>query len=768
MAVIIPITSTFNPKGVQSAEKAIRGLSNDAGKLGKSVSTSSNLMRTALAGVGAASVVRGLQSAVMAASNLSESIAKADTVFGKNAKQIQDWSKTTARALGVSQQAALEAAGTYGNLFRAFGIAENDAAQMSTSLVQLAADLASFNNTSIEDALLALRSGLSGETEPLKRYGIAINDLRLKEQARADGLIKTTKGVLPQAIKTQAAYALIMKDSALAQGDVQRTAGGLANQLKFLRAGLEDAKTGFGQALLPAALSVVTAFNDKLLPAINRIVDALRLQGAEGGLKTLGVEISNVITNLNGTAKAVKDLILVIIGIKTVIPVVAALRTSWTAVTIAIGATATATQIAAGVMKSALISTGIGALIVAAGLLVGKLIEMRIEASATDKTVRFMESNGTKAFRNMSQAADVMNGKIGGNIITLNAVQLAATRAADALDNAGILDVKRGRIPTYNPVAVPGDVSVTGNGNGAVSKANKKAEAAAKAAAAMAKLVADSTKKATSALGKMNDKLGAAREKLAAAKEAFNSFRDGVKDSITGLLNFSQAAEAETGTFLQNLRSQATGIVNFANKVRQLVAMGLSESALQQVLSAGAEAGTKIADELIAGGASAISETNALVKSVESAANALGKSSANAFYEAGVTQGQALVAGILEAIKSSGFTIVGGVASLPKNLKKALESGKLTAKETKQLNKLLANVPALANGGIVNKPTLALIGEAGPEAVVPLSGRNAGMGNNITINVSAGMGADGNQIGRDIVDAIKRYERTSGPVFASA
>jgi hypothetical protein len=77
-------------------------------------------------------------------------------------------------------------------------------------------------------------------------------------------------------------------------------------------------------------------------------------------------------------------------------------------------------------------------------------------------------------------------------------------------------------------------------------------------------------------------------------------------------------------------------------------------------------------------------------------------------------------------------------------------------------------VPAFAKGGIVTGPTLALIGEAGPEAVVPLSGRNAGMGNQITINVNAGMGADGASIGRDIVDAIKRYERTSGPVFASA
>ena len=77
-------------------------------------------------------------------------------------------------------------------------------------------------------------------------------------------------------------------------------------------------------------------------------------------------------------------------------------------------------------------------------------------------------------------------------------------------------------------------------------------------------------------------------------------------------------------------------------------------------------------------------------------------------------------------------------------------------------------VPAFANGGIVTGPTLALIGEAGPEAVVPLSGRNGGMGNTFNITVNAGMGADGNQLGREIVDIIKRYERTSGPVFASA
>ena len=742
--------------------RSFQKLQRDAGVLGKSVSTSSNLMRNALAGVSVVAFTRGLQSAVMAASSLSESIAKSDTVFGKNAQAIQAWSKTTSSALGVSRQAALEAAGTYGNLFRAFGINEEESANMSKALVTLAADLASFNNVPIEDALLALRSGLSGETEPLKRFGIAINDVRLKEQALADDLIKTTKGVLPQRIKTQAAFALIMKDSALAQGDVARTAGGLANQLKFLQAGLEDAKAGFGEALLPAALSVVTAFNEKLLPAIQRIVEAIKFQGAEGGLKTLSVEISNVILNLEGTAKAVKDLILVFIGIKVVTPLVVALRTAWVTVATTIGATATATQIAAGVMQRALISTGIGALIVAAGFLVGKIIEMRIEANATDKTITFMESNGTKAFRNMGAAAQEANKKIAGNIVTLNAVQLAATRAADAVDNAGIMDVKRGRIPTYSPVAVPSASS--GGGGGGASGASKAAGKAAKAAAAVAKQAA----LAAASLSKMNDKLSAAREKLSQAREAFASFRDGVRDSINGLLDFGDAASGGTGTFLKNLRAQAAGIVSFSGKVQKLIQMGLSETAIQQVLSAGAQAGSKIADELIAGGASAIAETNALVNSVNTAATALGQAGATAFYQAGITQGQAMVNGIIAAIKKSGFRIVGGFASLPADLQKALDAGKLTKAQIKKLNNLLSGVPALAEGGIVNKPTLALIGEAGPEAVIPLSKMGNQGSNTYNLTVNAGIGADGAVIGREIVDAIKRYERTSGPVFASA
>jgi len=303
--------------------------------------------------------------------------------------------------------------------------------------------------------------------------------------------------------------------------------------------------------------------------------------------------------------------------------------------------------------------------------------------------------------------------------------------------------------------------------NGSSSKGTKAASKASKEAAEMAKELAKQSKKVASALGKMNDKLSAAREKLAQAKKAFASFRDGVRDSINGLLNFGDAAKDGTGSFLKNLRAQAAGIVSFAGKVQRLIQMGLSETAIQQVLAAGAEAGGRIADELIEGGASAIAETNRLVASVNSAATSLGQQGAAAFYQAGITQGQAMVNGIISAVQKAGFIIKGGAVALPKHLQKALDSGKLSKDNITELNKILKKIPALAEGGIVSKPTLALIGEAGPEAVVPLSKMSQG-GNVYNITVNAGMGTSGAQIGREIVDAIKRYERTSGPVFASA
>ena len=98
--------------------------------------------------------------AIEMASNYEESLNKVNVVFENSSDVIEKWAKDAAKNLGLSQQAALEAAATYGNLFTAQGMGVDQAAEMSVALVNLSADLASFNNANPEDVLLALRSGL--------------------------------------------------------------------------------------------------------------------------------------------------------------------------------------------------------------------------------------------------------------------------------------------------------------------------------------------------------------------------------------------------------------------------------------------------------------------------------------------------------------------------------------------------------------------------------------------------------------------------------
>ena len=277
---------------VLGATKGIRKVGDDLGSLGKQVDTGfgqkfksvmPSFKTFAVASTAAfAAASAGAYKAIQSASDLAESQSKVGVVFGDSAKLVEDFAKTSATSFGITKQAALEATGTYGNLFQAFGVGQGEAATMSTTLVALAADLASFNNTTVDDAILALRSGLSGETEPLKKYGIAINDVRLKEEARNMGLYSGT-GALSVTAKTQAAYALILKDSTLAQGDFERTSGGLANQQRILKAQLSDVTAQIGSVMIPAFLGAVSFINDSMLPAFRDFGSALEEGGLAGG-----------------------------------------------------------------------------------------------------------------------------------------------------------------------------------------------------------------------------------------------------------------------------------------------------------------------------------------------------------------------------------------------------------------------------------------------------------------------------------------------------
>jgi hypothetical protein len=276
----------------KSAVSALKDTGDATVSMGKRMSSALPSMKTmglATAALGTAAVVTAKKFIDMG-SDLQESLSKVDVVFGQSSKAVRDFAKTSATSLGISEQAALEAAGTYGNLLQAFGLTQPMATEMSTSLVGLAADLASFNNVSTDDALLALRSGLSGETEPLKKFGIALSDSRLKAEAAAMGL-GTFTGQLPTAIKSQAAYALIMKDSALAQGDFARTSDGVANRQRIISAQFKDVSAQIGTALIPAFSGLLGIVSNQVLPVLSGFSDALRSGGLGGGIEFLAEKI---------------------------------------------------------------------------------------------------------------------------------------------------------------------------------------------------------------------------------------------------------------------------------------------------------------------------------------------------------------------------------------------------------------------------------------------------------------------------------------------
>lgn len=208
--------------------------------------------------------------AIQAASDLSESANKVGVVFGDSAGKVKAFAETAADSIGQSKQQALEATGTFGNLFVSMGLGENAATDMSIGLVKLAADLGSFNNVDATTALDALRSGLVGETEPLRRFGVNLNEATLKQKALELGL-RATGATLDPAVKAQAAYALILEQTTTAQGDFARTSDGLANQQKTLNAQWTNAKAELGEGLLPVMVDFAKIINDEVLPALKTL-----------------------------------------------------------------------------------------------------------------------------------------------------------------------------------------------------------------------------------------------------------------------------------------------------------------------------------------------------------------------------------------------------------------------------------------------------------------------------------------------------------------
>ncbi len=225
---------------------------------------------TMLAAFAVPQIISGITGTITAASDLSETVNKVDVVFGSAAASVKTFADTSAQSLGMSRNAALSAAGTFGNLFTTIGLGKDISAEFSTNLLQNAADLASFNNIDPTLVLEKLRAGLVGESEPARQLGIDLSDTAVKQEAMRQGIEKATAD-MSQAEKVQLRYALIQKQIGNSTGDFVRTSTGLANSQRILAAEFANIQAEIGERLLPVIQPLVSAFAQGLPAAFDSI-----------------------------------------------------------------------------------------------------------------------------------------------------------------------------------------------------------------------------------------------------------------------------------------------------------------------------------------------------------------------------------------------------------------------------------------------------------------------------------------------------------------
>jgi murein DD-endopeptidase MepM/ murein hydrolase activator NlpD len=206
------------------------------------------------AGVGA--LVIGSKKAIDAASNLNESINAVNVTFGKASKQITDFGKTAAATTGLSARQVNESATILGSALQNIGYSADQAAKQTITLTQRAADMASVFNTDVDQALGAIQAALRGESDPIERFGVGLNEAAVAAKALELGLAETTKEISAQD-KAQARLALIMEQTDKVAGDFANTSDGAANQQRILRAEVENLQAQLGQKLLPIVQKVL-------------------------------------------------------------------------------------------------------------------------------------------------------------------------------------------------------------------------------------------------------------------------------------------------------------------------------------------------------------------------------------------------------------------------------------------------------------------------------------------------------------------------------
>ena len=301
--------------GVAGIVSAFHNLGNSSAGINKTTFSLGNLIKAA-AGL---QVVRKLvdfgKSAVTLGSDITEVENVVDVAFGSMADKVYEFASTATEKFGLSELAAKNYSGTMMAMLKSSGVAQSAAADMSTTLAGLAGDLASFFNIDTDTAFYKLRSGISGEVEPLKQLGINLSIANLQSYALSQG-ITTSYNSMSQAEKVLLRYNYILSVTGDAQGDFARTSGTWANQVRLLTLNLQSLAAVLGQGIIAGilpAIQALNAFMSKLMQAANAfrnfmyVLMGKKIKGSTSGIVNDLAGLEDTSVDLSGLQNAGDD-----------------------------------------------------------------------------------------------------------------------------------------------------------------------------------------------------------------------------------------------------------------------------------------------------------------------------------------------------------------------------------------------------------------------------------------------------------------------------
>jgi hypothetical protein len=262
-------------KALSKAQKDLVQFSDKMKSIGQSLSIG---LTAPLVAAGAASI--------KFASDLNESLNKVDVAFKSSSNVVKDFAKTSMKSYGIAEGSALDMSAMFGDMATGMGISTKEAAKMSTQLVALAGDMASFKNINISEAVTGISGIFTGETESLKRLGTVQTEENLKLFALSKGF-KTLYDDMSQGEKVMVRFQYLLETQKNSLGDFERTQGGAANQMRIFQESLKELGATFGKIILPLFTDVLKVFNSSIQSFKNLSTGTKTLIISIGGLAAL-------------------------------------------------------------------------------------------------------------------------------------------------------------------------------------------------------------------------------------------------------------------------------------------------------------------------------------------------------------------------------------------------------------------------------------------------------------------------------------------------